>query len=75
MSIAPVSAKNVARLVDAARRRPRSKEHAYLIEGEYLCARDIAERLNVKKHVVNKRLADLRKQPGAITWARLKGAV
>jgi len=73
MRIAPVTSATSARMVAAARKRPRAAEHAYRIEGEYLCVRDIAERLGASKSAVQKRLAALRRASGAITWSRLRG--
>ena len=46
----------------------------YCIEGDYVSMREIAERLGVTHGAVMTRMTILKKQPGAITWDKLKKA-
>lgn len=43
-----------------------------LIEGEYLTATDIGERLGVSSSVARERLQRCKKMPGPVTWERLR---
>lgn len=45
----------------------------FLIEGEYLDAEAIAQRLGVQRPAAYLRLKNARRQPGPITWAKLAG--
>ncbi len=46
----------------------------YCIEGEYVSMRGIADRLGVTHGAAMTRMTILKRQPGAITWAKLKAA-
>lgn len=56
----------------AARGVKRINNH-YSIEGENVTNKDIAERIGISVTNVDTRLRRLRKEPGAITWAKLRG--
>jgi AraC-like DNA-binding protein len=43
----------------------------YLIESEHLTMLQIAARLGVSKHTLQKRFARAKAMPGPVTWARL----
>lgn len=50
-----------------------AKEGAqYCIEGEYISMRDIAVRLGISNGAASTRMSLLKKQPGAITWDKLR---
>ena len=44
----------------------------YLIEGEPVTIAQIAGRLGILPDRARRRLGELKKEPGAITWARLR---
>jgi len=46
----------------------------YRIDGEYVTVPEIAERIGKSMDFVRRRMAELRKASGAITFDRLKGA-
>ncbi len=56
----------------AGRGKKRVGNH-YQIEGENVTALEIATRLGIRESQVHSRLRYWRDQPGAITWAKLKG--
>lgn len=60
----------VARQKQAAQRARRLA--SVLIEGEYVTSTDIAARLGISDSVARSRLAKVKKQPGAVTWAKLQ---
>lgn len=47
--------------------------HQVCIEGDMVTLAEIAKRIGKTKSYVTKRMQKLREQPGAITWAALRG--
>jgi hypothetical protein len=55
----------------SARRGAAKKAGLYLIEGEYVTADKLAERMGRSKDSALAKLARVRAMPGPITWAKL----
>jgi hypothetical protein len=49
------------------------RENLYCIEDEYVTMTQIAERIGTGRENASDRMSYLKKQPGRITWAGLKG--
>jgi hypothetical protein len=59
-------------LAETGRRAGRANTGKYSIEGELLTYEQIAEKLGVGKDVARMRMAKAKKEPGAITWEKLR---
>lgn len=70
--ISNITPNDVARTTASARKRAGSPVNRIRIEGEYLSAREIAERIGISESVAWRRLAMLRGASGPITWDRLR---
>lgn len=72
MTISNITSADVEKITASARKRAREPVNRIRIEGEYLSAREIAERIGISESVAGRRLAMLRGASGPITWDRLR---